>query len=73
MNMTLHRIIAEIKAIEEFLSQSTPEFVAIQKGKASTADIDKFRVAAQSTFDKTVAKIANLAVLKSARNNVVHA
>ncbi len=68
MNMTLHRVIAEIKAIEEFLSQSTPEFVAIQKGKASAADIEKFRVAAQSTFDKTVAKIANLAVLKSVRN-----
>lgn len=67
-NMTLHRIIAEIKAIEEFLETSQPEFVAIQKGVVASTDTEKFCVAAQSSYDKFVAKIANLAKLKSTRN-----
>lgn len=68
MKMSLHRIIAEIKAIEEFLTTiPSQQFVTVQKG-VDTEESLKAKQQAQSDFDKVLAKTSNLAKLKAARN-----
>lgn len=67
-NMSLHRIIAEIKTIEAKLN-TTPslQFVAIQMGD-DTDKAAEFKKNSRSQFDKTRSLYQNLAALKAARN-----
>lgn len=66
--MSLHRCIAEIKAIEEFM-QTLPSiaFVTLLRGE-QTEESKAVKHAAQGNFDKVLAKLRNLANLKAARN-----
>lgn len=70
-SMSLHRVIAEIKSLEEKLSRlSGQAFVAVVVGDDAIA-VEKTAVAkkaSQSQFDSTVSQMTNLAALKSARN-----
>lgn len=68
MEMSLHRIIAEIKATEQKLQ-------AIQQGNYvftvpvdSVTDTDEAKKLSQSNFDTVAALLTKLAVLKAARN-----
>lgn len=68
--MSLHRVIAEIKAAEGKLQvyavQATPFVFTVPTD--STADIEEGKRLSQSNFDKVEALLSNLATLKAARN-----
>lgn len=71
--MSLHRVMAEIKSIEEKLALvAKHNFVSVVKGEsrddAATAVRLQFITDAKSALDKSVNMIKNLASLKSARN-----
>lgn len=69
-NMSLHRIIAEIKAAEAKLQQlgsSSFVFTVPVDNEADTAEGKKL---SQSNFDKIAGLLTNLAVLKAARNRL---
>jgi hypothetical protein len=67
-NMSLHRIIAEIKASEEKLQSLNRETFVFTVPVDDTANIAEGKRLSQSNYDKVAALLANLAVLKAARN-----
>lgn len=67
-NMSLHRIIAEIKAIEAKLSSIQSNIFVQAVITEDTVQIGAFKTASQSVYDKIVSQMANLAALKAARN-----
>ena len=66
--MSLHRIIAEIKAIETKLTMLPNVAFVYQALNADEATHAEHVTKSQSSYDSTVAAITNLATLKSARN-----
>lgn len=67
-NMSLHRIIAEIKSLEEKLNMiNHAQFVGVQVGDDVTK-ANEFKTVSRSSFDKIRSQYANLATLKAARN-----
>lgn len=73
VQMSLHRVMAEIKSIEEKLTHtSTLSFVQVFAGEprddTAKAVRTQFVINAKSALDKTTNMIKNLAALKSARN-----
>ncbi len=66
--MSLHRVIAEIKAIESKLSTITQGAFIFQSTGSDTTDHVAIRSRSQSEYDKFASAIANLASLKAARN-----
>jgi hypothetical protein len=67
-NMSLHRVIAEIKAIEARLSALQSTAYAFTVPVDSTTETADGKTLSQSNFDKVVSALANLASLKAARN-----
>lgn len=69
-NMSLHRIIAEIKAAEEKL-QAIPRSVFVFTVPVDDqVNIDEGKRQSQSAYDSVAALLSNLATLKAARNKV---
>lgn len=68
MKMSLHRIIAEIKSIEEKLRLLPSADFVFQTVNDDVAEMAVHITKSQATFDKYQAMIANLASLKAARN-----
>lgn len=66
--MSLHRVIAEIKATEQKLANLySTHYVFIHTGEENETS-RKAKIDSQSNFDKTQSLVTNLAALKSARN-----
>lgn len=68
MQMSLHRIIAEIKAAEQKLAQIPQGSFVYTVPVDDTANTDEAKKLSQSNFDKIAALLTNLATLKAARN-----
>jgi hypothetical protein len=68
MEMSLHRVIAEIKATEQKLSQIASGAFVFTVPVDSTADTDEAKRLSQSNFDNIQALLKKLAVLKAERN-----
>lgn len=66
--MSLHRVIAEIKAIEASLSQIQAGAFVYQSVGSDTSEHAAIKSKSQGVFDKFSSAIANLATLKAARN-----
>jgi hypothetical protein len=67
-NMSLHRIIAEIKAAEEKLQNIPRETFVYTAPVDDSAGVEEGKRLSQANFDKVAAQLTNLAVLKAARN-----
>lgn len=67
-NMSLHRIIAEIKAIEARLAAIHTVSYAFTVPTDALPETAEAKVLSQSNFDKVASALANLATLKAARN-----
>jgi hypothetical protein len=66
--MSLHRVIAEIKSIESKLSTIQSGAFVFQTVGDDTSENATVIAKSQSEFDKFTSLIANLAILKAARN-----
>src|SRR5437763_1568067 len=68
MEMSLHRIIAEIKATEQKLQQLQSVSYLFTIPVDSVSETAEAKILSQSAFDKVAAQLTNLATLKAARN-----
>lgn len=66
--MSLHRIIATIKATEAQLAGIAGQQFVYQATGEDTSEYDAYRAASQSNYDKLQSAIKNLATLKAKRN-----